>query len=489
MALRVGRRAASGRPVVKFRHANGSSIAHQLQGSRYVLARFQRSYWHCFLAALVICWSPFNALAYALPPAIVGWLIYRGRSRAVLRRSALAAFTFIAFLALHIVVEPRFYLPSGILSFLTFGSLLLLVAIPAKALSSPRLLTRVRTACLWTLGLQGVVGLVQGLTAALASGFDGDSGDAVEGTIHLALQPERTFSNPMFAVNVLALLIFLAPTLRGRSAPPWQVIVAAVALALASVMHVLIIGAGVIIGSSALMGFSLFDRRMRRVVLGVILLFLLVALAMPQNASLVERYAYGMAEGRYPRAEVTLRAWGPLRHDYPAVPLVGVGPGQFSSRAALMATGRYFGGTTNYQPLPLLGGGAADPFREFVADLWLRSGSIAYYGSTHQPFYSWLTFAVEFGFVAFVAVAVALVLLVRRLQAVRRTGIDPMIAWVPCVLALLIFFLGAQENYWEIPQGIVVPMLLYKLSAAAVWVSAEQHRDQYSNATRFYADP
>ena len=39
-----------------------------------------------------------------------------------------------------------------------------------------------------------------------------------------------------------------------------------------------------------------------------------------------------------PRSKITMEAFADLPAEYPAMPLIGLGPGQFSSRAALIGT-------------------------------------------------------------------------------------------------------------------------------------------------------
>jgi len=158
--------------------------------------------------------------------------------------------------------------------------------------------------------------------------------------------------------------------------------------------------------------------------------------------------------------------------EYPWLPIVGIGTGQFSSRAGLIGTGMYFGSPANPRSIPLLPEGMSEPFRLFVFDLWLslyfdQQGNYVHVmnntSSTYKPYFSWLSVYVEWGgIVAFVILAI----IGRMLWKIHRYASTPerrLNAVAISAEIIFLFLLGAQENYWEVPQAIFVGLILLKI--------------------------
>ena len=146
---------------------------------------------------------------------------------------------------------------------------------------------------------------------------------------------------------------------------------------------------------------------------------------------------------------------------YPIMPLVGLGPGQFSSRAALIGTGTYFGGKDPKQ-IPFLPRGSSREFQEYLESHWVAAVSNQYWGSTQQPFYSWLSVYTEFGVFALLAIAVSAALVLIRLKQVATTPERRLEATATGAGVILFVLLGMQENYWETPQAVFVGAMLLK---------------------------
>ncbi len=154
-------------------------------------------------------------------------------------------------------------------------------------------------------------------------------------------------------------------------------------------------------------------------------------------------------------------------NEYPYMSLFGLGQGQFSSRASLIGTGYYIGSFENATPLPLISQQMSEPFATYAMPIWRSMrGNFGTWGSTHQPFFSWLTLFTEFGIFACLLllffIGYSLLQIRRRGRNFREqaTGIALSIG------ILFIFLLGFQENYWEVPQAIFPGLLLLKVMHA-----------------------
>src|SRR5690606_23750128 len=173
------------------------------------------------------------------------------------------------------------------------------------------------------------------------------------------------------------------------------------------------------------------------------------------NLGHVPTFARVMLAGQYPRAVVVERMMTEAPDEYSMMPVLGLGPGQFGSRAALLGTGMYFGGVVNPRPLPLVPTGMSEPFRRYALDQWLAASANPAFGSTHQPFFSWLSVYTEFGAVGFGALVVLVAGLLFRMKAAVRDDRDRIQAMAVGAGVIFLFLLGLQENYWEIPQAIL----------------------------------
>jgi len=90
-------------------------------------------------------------------------------------------------------------------------------------------------------------------------------------------------------------------------------------------------------------------------------------------------------------------------------------------------------------------------------------------GSTQQPFFSWLSVYTELGIIGVIVVIGAAMRVIRRVQ--RRVRAHPHLRTqaIPfCGAVVLLLLLGLQENYWELPQGIFVGLLLLKVLYANI---------------------
>jgi hypothetical protein len=161
------------------------------------------------------------------------------------------------------------------------------------------------------------------------------------------------------------------------------------------------------------------------------------------------------------------RALTEMPREYPAMPFIGLGLGQFSSRAALISTGLYFGGITNPRTLPFLKDQRSQVFMEDFLDLWVDSVE-QNQGSTTVPWFSWMSVYTELGAPALVLIFAYVWILLRRMKLRAHTGSTRWLATAAGAALVLFVIMGFQENYWEIPQAILIGMMLIQVSYANV---------------------
>lgn len=429
------------------------------------LKRYREAYFIVFLVASIVCWSPFNALGYLAPwLALIIYFVLIPNPWFVWRLS-LIVIVWALLITVHWATTKNFVVHSAILSLLTYGSFIFFLCIRSSLALFKYPLKRMESAVQVIILVESTLGIIQALYGVTKTGtFDGSNGDYVEGTIHPWLQPELAFSNPIFAVNLTLLLLFLLPSvLTYRKAVPIFVL-GMLALILASVMHVilfLIIATGM-----ALMLYQpslVFRKQSFLSLLFVGLIVVFSFLFLRGNLATVNGFIQLTLDRQTPRTEVMYRVFNELPSEYPLMPFIGLGPGQFSSRAGLIGTGMFFGTPYNPKPIPLLPQGMSLPFEQHVLDLWLRvefnnTGNNT--SSTFKPFFSWLSLYSEFGSIGilvFIAVGGRILGSVKFRYHNNEQTLSAISVGISVIFILL---LGAQENYWEVSQAMFSGLLL-----------------------------
>ena len=138
------------------------------------------------------------------------------------------------------IVKDDFAIHSALLAVVTDGTLAFLWVLPSRLLAAPSLVRRVTQVACGFMAVEAIFGIMQAIAGFNENGtFDLDTGDWVQGTIYPWLSPERAFANPMFAGNMAFMLLAAAPLVVREKR--WRVtfLLGAIALVLASVMHVL----------------------------------------------------------------------------------------------------------------------------------------------------------------------------------------------------------------------------------------------------------
>jgi len=424
-----------------------------------------RAYLGAWIVALGICWCPGKAYAYLAPLLALIWFMLASRQGIVVRRVVWAAAGYILFVLAHMISQAHFELPNACVFAATYSSFLFLIAIPNRLLARVRALPECLAIARAVVVFEASFGIVQAVAGYFASGtFDVDNGDTVQGTIFPHLRPDNAFGNPMFGASMTLLLIGLLAGISSRRASLLPLCIGTVSLVLASVLHQLIFLA-------IAFGVAYFLIRPKLPVSRGTITVLVVAttipgiavIALPGNIGTFNDIATQFLRGESPRAVSLRTVFTEMASEYPFMPVVGVGPGQFCSRAALMSTGYYFGGLNNPRVVTPAGMVIATPLREYLLQLWLRNVGYRYYGSSQKPFFSWLSVYTELGGLAVIALTVIICRALLRLRRTSRALENRMPAFAAAAGILFIVLLGFQENYWEVPQAIFPGFVLLKL--------------------------
>jgi hypothetical protein len=441
--------------------------------------RTSRAFLIGYTGVLIGCFSPFKMLAYMLPALFVGWMaLYGGVDR---RRAGQVALVIVAMGVLYFIVEEEFLVTNYLVACVTYSAFLPLLLVDSSKITSSTLFERIIRITAMMVAVQGVVGIAQACYGVTQTGaFGSSNGDYVQGTIYPHFDAERAFSNPMFATNMaIMLLACLAMPTLFTGTRRIILVLGATALVLASVLHVLLLLAG-----SLAVSFLLVrrERRTKGSTRGLLAMLAFAALltyvALPDNVANISKTAehmYDIDNDKIPRAILLARVFYQLPDDAPPQPYIGLGPGQFSSRASLIMSGLYLGGPTHPKPLPVEPAStrlAAD----YCISLWVaiyeyledaevgRGGSI---GSTQQPFFSWLSVYTETGVAGLLLCIVAMIWIIVSVRRATRQNPESRSAALLIVGgALLVFLLGMQDNYWEAPQALLVGLLLLKVMHA-----------------------
>jgi len=436
-----------------------------------------RAYYSAFVLALVVCFSPLKILAYAMPTVFVLWIALAAPNGISRNRLVGLVGVIVALPILYELAVAEFLYSNYLLAIVTYSAFLPIILVDARALASRELFTRMLGALAVMVGLQGTFGILQAVYGAMHSGsFGGSNGDLVMGTIFPHFYAEGLGANPMFAVNMSLMLVacLAAPgTIRGLRRQ--YLTIGAVALVLASVMHVLIyLVAAVVTALFLTRRTDAPGRRAGRTARGLLVLIALVGIvsyvALPDNVARITSVVSEAVniESVTPRMVLLLGVATELPDDEPVQPYIGLGPGQFSSRASLIGSGLFLGGLVSPQAPPFL-----EPKSTLLAESYcftlLRaySANADYIGSSQQPFFSFLSIYTELGLFGLGMLVVVAVRILRRIRVMsRKHPEDRPIALALAVGVVLVLLLGLQENYWEMPQALLVGLLVFKVAYA-----------------------
>lgn len=422
----------------------------------------QKRLLHVIGLSLILCFSPFKELGQIVSIFLIfaaaGYASLQSK-KSFLRLFFLTSYWFIVG-AFYYLVLPEFSFANHYLWLLTMSAFLILL-IDFREIISANFLQHLRPLVAALLFFESSLGIIQGIIAFYIKGsFDTDSGDLVRGTLELGFDQNATASNPIFAILLTSMFLFLISTQKRIS---WMDIICYFtffcAWILSSVLHVYIyLCISVVVATSL----YIFRDVRRSIIMSTLfvafsftLWFYILPILMPNNVSQLSDNATKLMDisetSKSLKSRVTYNTIFELPQNVPLQPLIGLGPGQYSSRAALMASGYYLNGNFIYHYMSEMS------YRYIIQPFTIIRGTA--FSSTHFPFYSWLTIYGELGLVGITALLFYLSYFVFFILKHRTVTFPAANASLLCMI-FFVSLLGFQDNYWEFTQAIT-PIVLF----------------------------
>ena len=413
-----------------------------------------------YVLSLVVCWLPVPLIGYVVPPLCLCVYTLVARDGLPIKRYVLLTSLAFAIALAWAATQDYFLFQNAVIAYITYNMWICLMCLVAARDFSVRDLQLVENSVFWMILVQALVGIAQAAYGSTQTGtFDSGNGDYVRGTLSLSLVPIAGFTNPTYGANLAFLLLagLRYIMVSRRPVNKWRASVLAlgtISLVLASVVHIL----GFLVVALLLAWLVMLPKKQIltniAVLSGVGVLVLFIYNVLNQNVTGIPAFAQTFLE-KTPRGQLIQRLFTAIPEEYPLMPWVGLGPGQFCSRAGLIAGGVFFGGPRDRtQQLPLLNPELSDPLNKYQLDLWYSSVGTAYDGSNYRPFSSWISFYSEFGLLGVVVLGVFIARIIARARRWGSTREGAAMAFVFASGVGLMFFLGFQENYWEVPQAL-----------------------------------
>lgn len=446
--------------------------------------RHQMAFFNIYVIALIVVWLPFKALSFIYPyMAILLYLILSKGSSKIYINIALIALVALLVYVFYFVKYRYFVSQNYFLFLITFSVFVLPFAIDYRYLGNRAFIEKLQSVTMKIILVQAIFAIAQGITSFLYHGsFDANTGDWISGTINPMLTVKTGSETVTFSDNMAIALMFTLPYTLKHKNTRISYVLGVLSLILASVMHIILILILSLIVGTVLVLNKKNSHYFRRIInLGLAVgaaMFLVMAVLLPQNLGLLSNIVQNSTTLRNPKAVVVYELATSVPLYYPDQPYIGMGPGQFSSRAALIGTGYYFGSMFHPKRVPFTKRRIARPTREFIWNLWLDKATNTEWamGSSYRP---WNGFITLYGELGLFGCLVVLFFLLRLLLYIRKLSFDfdtSLFGLVIMTCVLFMFLIAVQENYWEFPQmmimGTLNAILLTSTMRKASWLEA-----------------
>lgn len=442
------------------------------------LASIERRFVILYALILAISFSPYKALGLVSPIVFLLGLIIFVRTRILTQLFQVSTFL-IGYSIVSLVyffINPEFSFVNHFFFLLTASSMFIFFC-DLRAVASALTIQWMAFISTVFLFMQASWGIIQGIASGIRNrSFDIGSGDNVRGTIEPGFAVSTTGSNVMFAILVSTLVLFIFATSGGKLTlmQKLTLCLACTAWLLASALHTIIfVIVSVLI--SAIIYFNPFKswyklkkitKKQGKITLLAILFSLglagLLPIFLPVNTSTLPVFM-GMTfnlrrENMSEKTQATLNTLQNVPKVIPIQPIIGLGPGQYSSRASLIRSGEYMQAFSGILPKysSLL-------MRNNILYLWLPFSRGEKSGSTLFPFYSWLTLYGELGFLGVSVVLFIISSVIRKFRTIYVSGF-PYLGFGNIVLLIYVALLGFQDNYWEFTQALFPVLLCINVS-------------------------
>ena len=237
-----------------------------------------------------------------------------------------------------------------------------------------------------------------------------------------------------------------------------------IAAVFASIAYAIFINASEMIGGNTFMS-RLIRRGLTGFVAVVILFTVLLFTFMPNNLRTIPLALERMSEvSEYsfsPKNRVIWATFVQLPKDAPWQPIVGLGAGQYCSRAGLVATGQYASGGK----IPGLPVRESRVMKQYIMNQYAYYEIIPYGAgsTTMQPYSSWLALYGEFGWLGTLGLVV-LCMVALHVFLGRVTRDFPYLGLSMGTLIFFLLLMGTQNIYWDYSQALLPGFILLKVA-------------------------
>jgi branched-subunit amino acid transport protein len=411
-----------------------------------------------FVVSIFICMLlialPIKNSAYLVAPIFIGLQALLG-NYAFVRRAVLWSCLAVCLSAISVAIDALYgqgvNLPGLVVGMLTYAPLAVILALRSDFAITPERRLQLTTAVAWFVIFESILGMAQ-----FAASHDPDT---VCGTFGLLdFRGSITIGQVYLTFNLFAMILFLLTDMR-RALPKVAVVLGLLACALAHSGHQTIF----FLASLAIVGL-LQMRFVDALKLGVIMIALGVATASLSSiywSDIEGWYRKAAQDADSPKKMATLSAVEIL--SYPKNLLMGVGMGQYGSRAALITSGTYL-----TVELPRMFVDESEYYRTYILPAHYQFLDHGENSAMSKPYYSVMNLVVEFGVPLAGILAFATLLQFLSNRQLSRSGDNRLhIVGTLANVGLVFFVLCACiENYVEFPQAIFLPALLYVAARA-----------------------
>lgn len=430
-----------------------------------------------YAISLFLAFSPFKILSLITPIVTLLLFIFYvgGKSKYNFNELVLFCIFYALIGGFYNFINDDFLWLNFFLFFITTSPFLFLL-VTFKDMMDRNLLRRISDLTLNVLLVEALLGITQVLYNALfiTHGLDGGTGDAAMGTVNPVFTAgDGSGSNVYYAIGLSALFVLAISFRQYQKQKINYFVLFAIALGwiIASVMHSIFIllasamlNALIIIFLMPRNKIAFLNKQIKtiRKIIGIVVLVIICLFwFMPNNVRLLNMYyghTFNTKNPKSTKAIAAIATYNELSEHKPYQKYVGVGPGQYCSKASLILSGTYLNSR-----IPESLKSVSPDLQTYILPIWnnykLRKWKA---GSTYFPFCSWLTLYGELGFAGCLLLLIALFLFTRNLLLkANKENLGLILGLMVTVFYL--FLLGIQDNYWEWAQ-FVLPIVLFAKS-------------------------
>jgi hypothetical protein len=453
------------------------------------LALIQSKFVIVYTISALLCFFFIKSFSLISPLLIVFLLLFFVQARPNYNLSKILQYAFVVLLigCFYSAINKDFLWTNFFFYFVTFSPLFILL-ISFREIVDERLTRRITRITLLILLIESVIGILQVFYNALfiTHGFDGGTGDAAMGTINPTLTAgDGSASNVYFAIGLsgLAVLAFVSAQFSKSNRNILILLIILASWVLASVMHSIFLLLSAVVITLLILVFFMPKSRISflvkqlkaiRSIMGLTMVVgVLLFVAIPGNVELVQVYyerTFVPEKMESPKAIVTLKTVRDLGVEKPYQRFIGLGPGQYSSRASLILSDKYLN-----SKLPEFMVSLSPDLEKYILPNWLDYKSATFQaGSTYFPFYSWLSLYGEWGLIGCAIFLFVIIRFIRRtLRAVNPVNFYLIIGIL--IITFYLLLLGIQDNYWEWAQ-FMLPILLYAKVVYYMAIKSEEDK-------------